>query len=103
MRCNKVLILYTYQQDSLCLRQQECEDPWIFFEARKGFGSREAWETLIIGNKRQMAEELHKINPVTPELNPSAQRCEPRLFTGDFNFIGLTSPDIFISRSALKG
>jgi hypothetical protein len=26
------------------------------------------------------------INSLTPELNPSAQRCLPRLFTGDFNF-----------------
>jgi hypothetical protein len=26
------------------------------------------------------------INPLTPELNPSSQRCLSRLFTGDFNF-----------------
>jgi hypothetical protein len=26
------------------------------------------------------------INPLTPELNPSAQRRLPRLFTGDLNF-----------------
>jgi hypothetical protein len=25
-------------------------------------------------------------NPLTPELNPSAQRCLPKFFTGDFNF-----------------
>jgi hypothetical protein len=25
-------------------------------------------------------------NPLTPELNPSAQRCLPRFFAGDFNF-----------------
>jgi hypothetical protein len=24
------------------------------------------------------------INPLTPELNPSAQRCLARFFTGDF-------------------
>jgi hypothetical protein len=24
--------------------------------------------------------------PLTPELNPSAQYCLPRFFTGDFNF-----------------
>jgi hypothetical protein len=24
------------------------------------------------------------INPLTPELNPSAQRCRMRVFTGDF-------------------
>jgi hypothetical protein len=26
------------------------------------------------------------VNPLTPELNPSAQRCLPRFFTGDFSF-----------------
>jgi hypothetical protein len=26
------------------------------------------------------------VNPLTPELNPSAQRSLPRFFTGDFNF-----------------
>jgi hypothetical protein len=24
------------------------------------------------------------LNPFTPELNPSAQRCRTRIFTGDF-------------------
>jgi hypothetical protein len=26
------------------------------------------------------------MKPLTPELNPSAQRCLPRFFTGEFNF-----------------
>jgi hypothetical protein len=26
------------------------------------------------------------VNSLTPELNPSAQRCLPRIYTGDFNF-----------------
>jgi hypothetical protein len=26
----------------------------------------------------------HRINPLTPELNPSAQRCLAKFFTGDF-------------------
>jgi hypothetical protein len=26
----------------------------------------------------------HDIIPLTPELNPSAQRCLTRIFTGDF-------------------
>jgi hypothetical protein len=26
----------------------------------------------------------HTFNPLTPELNPSAQRCVIRFFTGDF-------------------
>jgi hypothetical protein len=25
------------------------------------------------------------LNPLTPELNPSAQRCLTRFFTGDFS------------------
>jgi hypothetical protein len=29
---------------------------------------------------------LRLFNPLTPELNPSAQRCLPRVFTWDFNF-----------------
>jgi hypothetical protein len=30
---------------------------------------------------------LHReVNHLTPELNPSAQRCLPRFFTGNFNF-----------------
>jgi hypothetical protein len=29
------------------------------------------------------------INPLTPELNPSAQRCLPRFFTGILIFKGL--------------
>jgi hypothetical protein len=28
----------------------------------------------------------HTLNPLTTELNSSAQRCLPILFTGDFNF-----------------
>jgi hypothetical protein len=27
-----------------------------------------------------------RFNPLTPELNPSNQRCLPRIFLGDFNF-----------------
>jgi hypothetical protein len=27
-------------------------------------------------------------NPLTPELNPSAQRCLTRFFTGNFAFFG---------------
>jgi len=28
----------------------------------------------------------YKINPLTPELNPSKQRCLTGFFTGDFKF-----------------
>jgi hypothetical protein len=40
------------------------------------------WREVItwgISNVREV-----KINPLTPELNPSAQRCLTRYFTGDF-------------------
>jgi hypothetical protein len=30
------------------------------------------------------AEGTKSFNPLTPELNPSAQRCLTRFFTGDF-------------------
>jgi len=32
--------------------------------------------------------DIHKFifNPLTPDLNPSEQRCLPQFFTGDFKF-----------------
>jgi hypothetical protein len=30
--------------------------------------------------------DIVHFNPLTPELNPSAQLCLPRFFTGDYNF-----------------
>jgi hypothetical protein len=42
-------------------------------------------------------------NPLTLELNPLAQHCLPRFFTGILIFKELTARDVFISRSALKG
>ena len=30
------LILYTYHPHAVCLREQGCEDPWLFFEAKRG-------------------------------------------------------------------
>jgi hypothetical protein len=32
----------------------------------------------------QNVNETTHINPLTPELNPSAERCLTRFFTGDF-------------------
>ena len=32
----KFLILDTCHPDILYLREQECEDPWLFFEAKRG-------------------------------------------------------------------
>jgi hypothetical protein len=39
---------------------------------------------------------MDKVNPLTPELNPTAQRCLPRFFYRDFNFKG------FIARRLYK-
>jgi hypothetical protein len=36
------------------------------------------------GKLENTALEVANINPLTPELNPSAQRCLTRYFTGDF-------------------
>jgi hypothetical protein len=33
---------------------------------------------------KQGCADIWKINPLTPELNPSAQRCLMRYLTGDF-------------------
>jgi len=32
----KFVILDTYHQDTLYLREQGCEDPWLFFEVKRG-------------------------------------------------------------------
>jgi hypothetical protein len=37
------------------------------------------------------------VNPLTPELNPSAQSCLPRFFTGIVIFEGLTARRLFKS------
>jgi hypothetical protein len=42
------------------------------------------------------------LNALTPELNPSAQRCLPRFLLGILILKG-SLRDVFISRSALKG
>jgi hypothetical protein len=34
--------------------------------------------------EEQNIQLSYKLNPLTPELNPSAQRCLTRFFTGDF-------------------
>jgi hypothetical protein len=34
--------------------------------------------------RKPMVLQLTTVNPLTPELNPSAQRCLMRFFTGDF-------------------
>ena len=31
----KYVILYTYHPDTLYLRERGCEDPWLFFEAKR--------------------------------------------------------------------
>jgi hypothetical protein len=41
-----------------------------------------------------LALRIFSINPLTPELNPSSQRCLTRFFTGDFaawtlNFVNI--------------
>jgi hypothetical protein len=40
----------------------------------------------LMADKKSHGLKKININPLTPELNPSAQRCLPRFFTGDFNF-----------------
>jgi hypothetical protein len=42
------------------------------------------------------------VTPLTPELNPSAQRCLPKSFTGILILKGLLR-EVLKSRSALKG
>jgi hypothetical protein len=39
----------------------------------------------------------HILNPLTPELNPSAQRCPPRFLLGILIFKGLTARRLYKS------
>jgi len=43
----KILILDTYHPDPIYLREQGCEDLWLFFEAEMGPKRKKAWETLL--------------------------------------------------------
>jgi hypothetical protein len=42
----KFYILITYHTDSLYLREQGCEDPWLFYEAKRGSASKKSLGTL---------------------------------------------------------
>jgi hypothetical protein len=37
------------------------------------------------GNKSEVWSDTEDINPLTPELNSSEQRCLMKYFTGDFS------------------
>jgi hypothetical protein len=41
-------------------------------------------KNAMYSEKSPLGTDKHKVNPLTPELNPSAQRCLTRIFTGDF-------------------
>jgi hypothetical protein len=46
---------------------------------------------------RQRKQLLEDLNPLTPELNPSAQRCLPRFLLGILIFKGLTARRLYKS------
>jgi hypothetical protein len=49
-------------------------------------------------NQYEAVEKLTSFNPLTPELNPSAQRCLPRFFLlGILNFKGLNARRLYKS------
>jgi len=41
------LISDTCQSDTLYLRDQGCEDPWLLFETKRGSASEKVWATLV--------------------------------------------------------
>jgi hypothetical protein len=47
---------------------------------RSAFGS--SWKAFTMSSGRLLSPG--QINPLKPELNPSAQRCLTTFFTGDF-------------------
>jgi hypothetical protein len=77
----------------------------VLKEGQRGFtstwGLLENWDSDVVSSRRLVCQDdgcsslqaqknlctlAAAINPLTPELNPSVQRCLPRIFTGDFNF-----------------
>jgi hypothetical protein len=40
--------------------------------------------TVTFDGSRNSVNKRYELNPLTPELNPSTQRCLTRFFTGDF-------------------
>jgi hypothetical protein len=46
----KFLILDTYHPCTLCWREQGCDDPWLFLEAKRGPRAQTFWETLFEGD-----------------------------------------------------
>jgi hypothetical protein len=44
----------------------------------------QAEKAVVQNGRTRRKSEILTINPLTPELNHSAQRCLTRLFTGDF-------------------
>jgi hypothetical protein len=59
----KFLILDTYHPDTLYVRQQGCEYPLLFFEAKRAM-SEKVWETLLqtIHNLRQTTQYIIGFN-----------------------------------------
>ena len=54
----KFLILYIYHTVRRHLRDQGCEDPWLFFRSQRGSASKNFWATLI-----QMTDGIQIRNP----------------------------------------
>jgi hypothetical protein len=42
------------------------------------------------------------INPLTPELNPSAQRCRTKFFTGDFTYLTMHFINICVKNQQIN-
>jgi hypothetical protein len=55
------------------------KDSYSFFRGKRGRRKGVNREQIELG-----IVCFTVFNPVTPELNPSSQRCIPRYFTGDF-------------------
>jgi hypothetical protein len=69
MKCTSELSLITFQSLVHSVK--------VYFQAaRESKNAKDVCVDLATG----------MFNPLTPELKPSAQRCLPRFFTGDFAF-----------------
>jgi hypothetical protein len=64
----KFLILGTYHPDTLYLREQGCEDPWLFYEAKRGQTAKYLGNTAL--NDTDGREVASKEN-----VRSTAQQC----------------------------
>jgi hypothetical protein len=63
--------------------------------------THESWKKAQEGLREPRSYIGMLVNPLTPELNPSAQRCMTRSFTGDFASLTVHFFNIFVKNQQI--